>query len=215
MLDQEKKMKILRLMLPLMLCLVGCSRSSEDLAVKQTFEGYKSSILNDDGDAAYKLVDKNTREWYETTLDRVLTWDQKQIMDLGVLDKMQVILIRHRIPKDELLQMTSEALFKYAVNHGWVGKNSVSGIEIGKIDIQGNFATGVVRSNGQDSPFRFHFYKENGSWRIDLTEMTKWGEAAFIRQIEESGASELDYILRITQVVSGKPVQESIWTPLK
>lgn len=208
-------MKILRLILPLVLCIAGCSQNSELPSVKQAFEGYKSAILNDDGGAAYKLVDDNTRDWYDTTLDRVLTWNRNQIMKLGILDKMQVILIRHRIPKDELLQMTPEDLFKYAVNNGWVGKNSVYGLEVGKIEIQGSFATGVVRSNGQDSPLKFHFYNENGSWRIDLTEMTKWGEALFIRQIEESEASELDYLFRITQVVSGKPVQESIWTPLK
>jgi hypothetical protein len=136
-------------------------------------------------------------------------------MKLGVLDKLQVILVRHRIPKGELLTMTPEGLFKYAVNHGWVGKNSVSDLEIGMIDIHDDFATGVVRVSGGDSPLRFHFYKHQGMWRIDLTEMTKWGEAAIMAQIEESGASEMDYIFKITQVVSGKPVQESIWTPLK
>jgi len=208
-------MKILRIVLPLVLCIAGCSRNSEELLVKQTFERYKSAILNNDGDAAYELVDKNTRDWYSITLDRVLTLDRDQIMKLGTLDKMQVIFLRHLISKDKLLQMTPEAMFKYAVDHGWVGKNSVSGIQVGKVDIQGKFATGVVRSNGQNSPLRFHFYKERGTWRIDLTELKKWSEAAFASQIEQSGETEMDYIFKLAQIVSGKPVQDSIWSPLK
>lgn len=208
-------MKPLELILPLLLFMVGCSQVPESNLVKQTFFGYKAAILNDDGDTAYDLVDKNTKEWYSKTLDRVMHWERDQIMQLGTIDKMQVIIIRHRIPKEELLQMSSESLFKYAVNNGWVGKNAVSGIEIGKVDIQGEFATGVVRSDGQDSPLRFHFYKEDDSWHIDLTEMNKWGEAAFVAQIEQSGLTEIDYIFRITQVISGKPVQSDIWNPLK
>ncbi len=208
-------MKLLSLVPILVLFIVGCSRNSEHHLVKQTFEGYVSAILNDDGVAAYDLVDRNTRDWYGETLERVHTWDRDQIMKLGILDKVQVILIRHRIPKDELLQMTPESLFKYAVSHGWVGKNSVTGIELGKIDIQGSFATGVLRFNGQDSSQRFHFYKENGSWRIDLTELNKMSEAAFLSQIEQSGLTEVDYIFRLIQIVSGKPVQDSIWSPLK
>jgi hypothetical protein len=208
-------MKRLMLILPLLLMLSGCSRPSEEEAVRKTFHAYKSAIMNDDGEAAYGLVDQNTRDWYSTTLDRVLTWDREQIMTLGVLDRMQVILIRHRIPKQDLLQMTAKQLIVHAVNQGWVGKNSASGIEVGAIDVQGDFATGVVRSNGIESPLRFHFYKEEGGWRLDLTEMIKWGEAAFIQQIEQSGETENDFIFRLTRIVTGKPVDETIWAPLK
>ncbi|MEM0965481.1 MAG: hypothetical protein AAGJ81_04965 [Verrucomicrobiota bacterium] len=207
-------MKSLWLVLLFALFVTGCSSDPENASVKQAFEDYKSAILNDDAETAYGLVNENTKAWYGETLDRVLTSNRDQIMELGVLDKIQVILIRHRVPREEILQMTPESLFKYAASRGWVGKNSVSGLGIGKIDVQRDFATGVVRTNGEDSPIRFHFYKEDGVWRIDLTELNKWGEAALITQIKQSRQDELDYIFTLVQFASGKPVQESIWKPL-
>ena len=208
-------MKIMRFILLVVLCVTACSQNRDDLTVKQTFEGYRSAILNNNGDAAYNLIDKNTRRWYSESLQRALTFNRAEIMKLGVMDKMQVIMIRHRVPSDELLEMNGEDLFKYAVDHGWVSKNSVLKLQIGKIDVQGDFATGVVRSNDQDTPLRFHFYRNEGNWGIDLTVMTRMGEAAFLKEIKESGETEIDYIFKLTQIVSGKPVQESVWEPLK
>lgn len=200
--------------LSLAIMFAGCSNNEDSLAVKQAFEGYKSAILNDDGEAAYGFVDNNTKQWYDETLERVYSFTREDIMKLGVLDKMQVLMVRHRIPVEELLGMSGEKLFKYAVNHGWVGKNSVSGLQVGDVQIENDFATGVVVVNGEESPLKFHFYNQGGSWKIDITELSKWGEAAFMQQIAESGQSEIDFIFMMTQVVSGKPVQDTIWDPI-
>lgn len=207
-------MKILTLALVLTYCLVGCGRNADSLSIKDTFEAYKTAILNDDGQAAYGLVDARTREWYRLTLERALKWDRNQIMKLGVIDKIQVILIRHRIPKESLLKMTPGTLFQYAVDQGWVGKDSVSNLSIGQVDATADFASAVARSKGRDTPMRLHFYKENGGWRIDLTQLTKWGEPAFASRIEQSGLSETEFIFRVVSAVSGKPVQDDIWNPL-
>jgi hypothetical protein len=206
---------LLKCTLLLVLLFAGCSKEDDRFAVVRAFEGYKSAILNDDGEMAYSLVDENTKRWYDESLSNAISLTRDEIMALGTLDKMQVILVRHRIPARELLQMTGEDLFKYAVNNGWVGKNSVSGLQIGQIQITDNFATAAAKSNGEITPLSFHFYRQENRWRIDITEINKWGEAAFSSQIEESGESEIDYIFRLIQIVSGKPVQGNIWNPLR
>ncbi|MEM6552231.1 MAG: hypothetical protein AAF750_08900 [Planctomycetota bacterium] len=216
-------MKTCQMFVAVMIGLAGCSPEAEQVsavvpdpelvAVRQAFTAYKTAILNDDGDAAYALVDQNTRDWYAASLDRALTWDRQRVMQLGIMDKLQVFTIRHRIPRDELLQMTAESLFTHATDQGWVGKNSVSGLELGSIQVDGDFATGGIRNKGQDTPLKFHFYKEYGDWRIDLTENNKLADTALGLQVQKSGRTEMDYIFRVLEATSGRAVTADVWTP--
>jgi len=124
--------------------------------------------------------------------------------------------MRHRIPPELLITMDGRKLFEYAVINGWVGKNSVTKLSSGKITVNGNFATSQVIVNGENTPLYFHFYKENSSWKIDISEMTKWGEGAFIHQQQNSGLSEQEFIFKLVQIVSGKPVNpKTIYLPLQ
>lgn len=202
------------LLVPCLLWLAGCSTQDQRAEVKAAFADYKTAILTDDGAKAYQLVDKRTRDWYQTSLTRALTFDREQIMQLGVMDKLQILIIRHRIDAGRLRTMSAEDLFIYAVDNGWVGKNSVSGLELDEVNITDDFATGVAIVGGKKSSLHFHFYREDGSWRMDLTELNKHAGTAFRAQIADSGLSEIDYLLEITRMISGRPVAENIWDPL-
>lgn len=63
-------------------------------------------------------------------------------------------------------------------------------------------------------PFHWHFYKEEGSWKIDLTETLKIGEVAIIHLQEKSGETEEDFIFNLVEIISRKPVNpETIYLP--
>ena len=196
------------------LFLLSCSEENK-IAVKATFENYQTAILNDNGQAAFKNIDKKTREYYSWASKSAKELDEKAIKALGFMDKMMILLIRQRVSRSDVLKMDGKALFIYAVENGWVGKNGVSQLSIGDISVNNNFATGVVLNNNQKSPLKFHFYKEDQLWKIDLTEISKWGEAMFVSQQKKSGKTMDEYILLLVQIVSKKPVDLStIYKPL-
>ena len=85
---------------------------SANSAVQEAFRTYKSAILNNDGSLAYSSIDKNTRGAYDNYLSMALTADAEKIETLGILDKMQIIIMRHRIPKAELIKMSGKDLFE-------------------------------------------------------------------------------------------------------
>ena len=122
------------------LFLTGCSKPTEEEDVRAALEAYKSAILNDDGERALGLVDQNTRDWYETSLVRAREASKDEIMKLGIMDKLQVLIVRYQVPKLKLMNMTGESLFVYAVDNGWVGKNSVSTLDITEIQITDDVA---------------------------------------------------------------------------
>ena len=86
---------------------------------------------------------------------------------------------------------------------------------IGEIKIDNKFATGSVLFKEQETPLFFHFYNEHDGWKIDIHQMTRWGEAGMIQQVEKSGMTENEFIFYLVQAVSGNPVNKNtIFKPL-
>lgn len=189
-------------------------QNQEDL-VKEAFNSYKSSILNDKGEDAVNYVDTNTIKYYEKVLELVKNADRKEISSLSLLDKLMVVLIRHTINKEDIFSFDGRKLLVYAIENGMVGKDSVMNNSIGKVSIDENFAKGEMLVNGKKSSIYFHFYKESGAWKVDLTSIFDISNTAFKKMVEESGQTENDFIFLIIKSSNGKKPNSNIWEPLK
>ncbi len=189
--------------------------SNDSLEVKQCFNNYKQAILVSDGEEAIKWVDEHTLQYYEEILSFSLSADSSAIQERTLMDKLTILSIRHRVPKEEVLKMSGDDFFKYAINEGMVGKNSVMNIEIGEVSIEGEFATGNIVASGQKSPLNFHFYKEEDAWKIDLTSIFQVSNAGLSSMIKSNGMTENEFIFSSLEMLTGKKVEDSIWEPLK
>ena len=189
------------------------AQKKEQKAVRETFKNYKSAILNDRGEEAANQVDSRTVAYYSKILNLVLNADSSEISESGILDKVCVLTIRHKAKKSDLDGLDGRSLLVYAIKEGMVGKNSVANIEVNEVEIDGTFAKGQLESNGQKAPFYFHFYKEEGSWKLDITSIFEIGANAFNQMIAQSGEAENDFIFTILTNLTGKKPDSSIWTP--
>lgn len=108
-------------------------QKQEEQAVKSAFEKYRADILNDLGEEAFKDVDSRTVKYYGDLLEWIKNSDSLEVEALSVLDKMSVLMIRNKMPKEDLLAMDGKQLFIYAVNEGMVGKGSVSILAFDKL----------------------------------------------------------------------------------
>lgn len=182
-------------------------------AVSAAFDRYKSAILSSDADAALQLIDSNTKNYYKEILKVILYADETQSKTMPPLAKIALIQGRHQIPLDTLKQMTVKSYFSYAIKQGWIGKQSVADIELTDISVNQNIATSKLSKNGKTAPFGFTFHKEDGTWKIDLTSILPASDKAVKQVIQQSGKNENAYIFGIIEKLSGKKVQESVWTP--
>jgi hypothetical protein len=180
-------------------------------AVRKSFDAYKEAILNDKGSEAVKWVDKQTLNWYEESRQLALTAGREKLESLSMFNRMQAVLIRHRVPRAELEKMDGRKLFTYAVDNGWVGKSSVSGLEIGEVSITGGFAAGVIVREGKATPLKFQFSMEEGHWKVKLMPLMKMAEPGLKAQSKRAGMTENEFIIQMTEAVSGRKVPDTIW----
>ncbi|MCP5004767.1 MAG: hypothetical protein GY941_12630 [Planctomycetes bacterium] len=185
-----------------------------DNGVRVAFNNYKNAILNQDGIKAAKYVSTSTIEYYGKIMKFALTGKRDEVRTLSTIDKMMVILLRHRIEAKELSKMTPEKLFVHSVDNGWIGKDSVINSDIGEITESSNNATAVSINYGKKTPLKYQFVKENDQWKLDWTAVMPISDKSFKQAIETSNLDEDEYIIKILESISGKKLSEDIWQPL-
>jgi hypothetical protein len=119
------------------------------------------------------------------------------------------------INEQKLLEMDGESFFIYAVDHGWIGEESVSRLEIVVSEIDKTFAKTHILTQEGEAPFGLTFRKENGTWAIDLTSIMNITESAIEKQIEQLGISENDFIVAMLTKTSGSRPDSAIWQPIQ
>ncbi len=189
-------------------------QKSEEKLVRKSFDNYKSAILNDQGEEAVKYVDSRTIKYYSEILEQVKTADSLKVESLSILDKLMVFSIRHRTSKDDILSFDGKSLLIYAIKSGMVGKNSVANNSIGDIIIENDFAKGQFLFNGRKAPVYFHFYKEVGLWKIDLTSLFPLSESALEGVVEANETDSTEYIFSILEQLTGNRPGSEIWQPV-
>lgn len=169
---------------------------SEEKLVKKAFDNYKSAILGDKGEEALKSISNRTVQYYSDIIDVVKTADSARIDSLSLIDKITIFSIRHRATREEITAMNGPGLFVYAIKKGMVGKSSVAHNTIGEVTIDKEFAKGQLVANGEKAPLYFHFYKETGEWKLDLTSLFPISNQAFRKMVEDSGENENEYLFK-------------------
>lgn len=189
--------------------------SNAETKIRECFDGYKSAILNDQGSQAVDFVDSRTITYYADILESSKNADSSTVDALAIMDKLMVLSIRHRTPPEDLHSFDSRQLLEFAIKEGMVGKNSVANNEIGKIKVDDKFATGQLVVHGNPAPAYFHFYEEQGSWKLDLTALFPMGNKAFQQMADESGQEENEYLLMLLEMITGELPTSKIWNAVE
>lgn len=191
------------------------AQSDAEIAVKECYSKYKTAILNDKGEKAARYVDSNTFAYYDKILKLVKSADSISVEKLSLVDKLAVLGIRHKTPREDILKFDGKALLIYSVNNGGAGKNGVTNTSLGDVTVDGDFAKGEVLNKGKKTSTFMHFYKQDNNWKIDLTALFPLTNVAFKKVIKESGESENDFIFILLESLTGKKPGLEIWQPVQ
>jgi hypothetical protein len=199
----------------LAIILSSCGGSGEASAVKKAFESYRSALLNQDGKAAVEAVSSNTIKMYQEYRDQAMTGDEQSVKGLSIVNRMQVLLMRHRIDPKLLKKMDGNEVFAYAVDQNWIGKNSVVRLTLEDVAVSGPRATAKASADGKQTGERFHFVREEGSWKLDLGPTIQATDQVMQGIARKKGMSENELVFSLITSVSGRQVTEAIWRPLE
>lgn len=182
--------------------------------IKACFAGYKNAILADKGQEAVSFVDSRTVRYYADILQKTKTLDSAGIDKLPIMDKLTILMLRHRATKEEIMQLDGRSLLVYAIERGMVGKNSVQQLSIGEVLIKGDAAEGQVMVGAAPTSLAYNFYKENGAWKMDITSVLPEGNAAMKKIIKDSETPENEFLILLIENATGREPVKNIWKPI-
>lgn len=186
-----------------------------DHPVYLAFADYKSAILQADAEKALQVVDASTLQYYSDMLDHALNAVEDTVRELSTMDLLMVLSIRHRLEAEQIKSMDASNLFKHGVANGWTGKESVMGIEVVRINVDGQTATAAFTANGVESPIPFRFDNEGGQWKVDLTAIMDASNSAFRQMAQQQGITEVELVFMLLEMVTGKEVDSKrLWKPV-
>lgn len=180
---------------------------------QEAFSGYKSAILEQQGQNAASIVTSTTIDEYQKYVDAAKYAERAEMERLSFLTRFQALIIRHRVPKEKLQGMDGKEAFVYAVDNDWIGKTGVVPMEIGNVRESGTKAVSDAFLNGQKIPFEFIYKKEGGKWKFDLTQILMNSEAPLRMAAKQANLKEDDFIFMVLETVSGTKPTQGLWTP--
>ena len=123
---------------------VASAQTDDVAAIRDLFNRYKTALLSGDGATAARLVDTETFQYFEEIKGLTLTGTEDAVRQRPFVDRLLIVTMRHELPVAELEGMDLEGLLKHAIDAGWIGKQSIMGLGIGEITVDGDQATAVA-----------------------------------------------------------------------
>lgn len=184
-------------------------------AARELFVSYRKAIVARNGKEAVGLVSDRTIEYYDAMRVAALEKPAAEVRRAPLFDKMMILLLRARVPREDLQRWSGRDLFIHAVDQGWVG-DEVQGLEPGKVTLEGAEARIGMRSGGKALPasMGFRAYREGKAWKLDVMSVAQAAEPALLEQLGRLNPDIDRALLTVVGNVIDRPVDDSLWEPL-
>ncbi|WP_299399474.1 hypothetical protein [Pelagibius sp.] len=183
-------------------------------AVDQSFQAYRTAIMASDGAKAAAVVTQGSHDLYRQYADQALTLDRSGLNALHVMDRTNVLLLRHSLDRPRMETMSGEEIIAFAVDQGWIGKEGAERLQLGDYAVAGDAATGtVLAADGRRTSFQLQFLKEAERWRLDLVSMLNITRTAIEYSVKQSGMTEDEFLFLVLEISTGRKAGPEIWNP--
>ena len=189
-------------------------------AVRQSFQALKTALLQDRGDDAARLVSRSTLALSDKARDLALYGSQAELESQPTAILAAALSLRQSIGPQKLRSLPPHDLVAYVVDTNLTRDGPVAGIDLGGVRVDQASAIADVVS---DRPFpvsQLQFAKEEGFWKLDLTDIA-YGQTALDKfvaalapnnsAVQQSMRNEL--ILAMISASTETGIDGSIWQP--
>jgi hypothetical protein len=194
------------------------AQADDTAAIKDLFNRYKSALLTGDGATAARLVDRETFAYFEEIKGLALDGTEDAVRQRPFVDRLLIVTMRHELPKEELQSMDLEGLLKHAIDAGWIGKQSIMGLGIGAITVNGDEATAVAITPTQSpgaqasSELQYRFVREAAEWRFGFRSLVTSINTMISQLTGQMGTDQDALIFVLVEQISGRKVLPEVWS---
>lgn len=183
----------------------------DEPAVRAAFEAYRAALLARDGDAALLHVSEAVFEYYGEVQRLALYATADEVRARPLPDQLYVLMLRTRIPTEQLRAMTPRELFAHGVVQGWIGEESTRTMQVGRIRVDGRLASAPVLEDKRPSPLHLQFVRQDGAWRWDMLGVIQLMDPLFRQLAEAGGATPEALLLRVVEGVAKRRLPPTVW----
>jgi hypothetical protein len=197
---------------------VAYAQTDDVSAIRDLFNRYKTALLTGDGATAARLVDRETLQYFEEVKALTLTGAEEAVRQRPFVDRLLIVTMRHELPAADLEGMDLEGLLEHAVDAGWIGKQSIMGLGIGEITVDGDEATAVAvtptQSTGTEatSELQYKFVRDQGEWRFGFRSLVESINQMIASLTKQMGTDQDQLIFVLVEQLSGRKVLPEVWS---
>jgi hypothetical protein len=189
-------------------------------AIRDLFNRYKTALLSGDGATAARLVDTETFAYFDEIKALTLSGTEDVVKKRPFVDRLLIVTMRHELPLDQLRGMDLEGLLKHAIDAGWIGKQSIMGLGIGEITVNGDQATAVAitpTSQAAADPaassqgLQYRFVRDHGEWRFGFRSLVESINQMIAQLTSQMGTDQDALIFVLVEQLSGRKVLPDVW----
>jgi hypothetical protein len=147
--------------------------------VRRAYAAYKTAVMSGDGAAAAVLLSSMTVNHFGRIRELALYAPAEEVKAHPCVNQLSIFRLRHFVPADELASWSAEQTLAYALSRGWIGRDVVAKVELGRIELHGGAALGEVLVNGLDNGWWHILLEEDGRWRFELLQGYGIAESEF------------------------------------
>jgi hypothetical protein len=176
-------------------------------AIRETVRDYQDAVLRRDGPAAARLVSRESRGYYARMRQMAVSAPEAQVRAAPLMDRMTILMYRHRVPADQLRALDGDAAFEHTISDGWV--TGMDGEDIAaRAGIYGQGDRAIIRYDGD-----MHLVREEGAWRLDMMPSILAASDEFAEGME-SRAEQDEFLLFVMKESNGRDPSPDIWQPV-
>lgn len=200
----------------------GCDKHAEDkAAIRAVWDGLSMAHNARDGRTIVESMTFATFPYYDRLVKLAVSGTRQDIERLTLVERYQVIEMRHRTDAKTLEGMSGRDFLIYSTKEGWrVDEEDVEGdwLQLGEIIIDSDYARARAIIDGEKTGHWVHFIREDqygqpssaGLWKLDDPQLDTLFNAFIPVWAKARGIHVEDMILVDLRDVTRRPVRRDI-----
>ncbi|WP_420128447.1 hypothetical protein [Longimicrobium sp.] len=180
---------------------------AEAEAVRNVVRQYEYATRSGDGNAAARLVSRETRDYYNRMLAMAISATEEQVRAVTLMDRMMILMYRHRVSAAQLRALPADGGFALTIDEGWLNAPEIGDLVSGS-EVFGEGDRAILRYDGD-----IHFVREGGAWRWDMMPLI----LAAGEEVEAdltSPEEQDEFLMYVLEQADGLDPSPTIWQPL-
>lgn len=192
----------------------GAVATDDAAAVRAAFDTYKKAALAKDGESAVAVMAAPIFSFYDETRRDALSATKAQLTSRPVTRQLTAYILRAEVAPGVLRTGSVEQILRVAFEKGLVGEDGIRNLDLGKVEVDGDRASGAAVVQGQTAPLSLAFLREDGRWKIDIKPLLDVADTTFTNQAKQQGVSPSALVDQVLLAKYGREKAQRLYTPL-